>query len=123
MNTKDNDKMRRAILDRLLHLYETEGPDGFAEAKTLPEYQSDRKSFIICTNQLMKEELIVGKSFGEEALLTPDKGILHDRMGISLNAIKMKDVQKAIRPWYFDPKFVLATIISLLMLIIAIIAL
>jgi hypothetical protein len=85
---------KKAILKTLTDHHQKSGPGVLTRPATIPGFQSKPERFQQAVNSLLQERLIEGTRDPE------------GRMAISLNACRLADVRKELRPFWFHPAFV-----------------
>ena len=82
---------RKTILRELDRLHTTRGPDATTAVKALPGFDSENPKFTAAVNRLLQDRLVNGLK-GEDGA-----------MALSLNASRMREVKRELRPWYAHP--------------------
>jgi hypothetical protein len=85
---------KKAILRTLSAEYQSSGPGVLTRPATIPGFGEKPEKYQQAVNALLQERLIEGRKDPE------------GRMAISLNAQRMGEVRKELRPFWFHPAFV-----------------
>ena len=102
-------------MKELYEFYELKGPNNYVLADTLRCFSPGNEKFLSALNGLLKEELVKGIAESIEK-----EGSTQQQVAIAINPDKIEKIQKVIRNWYEDPKFWIATLLTIVGLIIAI---
>lgn len=89
---------RKSILRHLKRVHEQD-PDGFTTPREIAGFDPGDPKHTQAVNQLLKDRLING-------VKAPDGG-----MAIALNTGNLTAVQRALRPWYADPRLWMMAVI------------
>lgn len=100
---------RKKILKELYKFYELKGPNDYVLADSLKSYTSDNKKSLLAFNQLLSEDFIIGAEMSHTG-----------RAAVKLNPNKIREIEKAMRYWYQDPKFWILAGTGIAVLIVAI---
>lgn len=85
---------KKKILRTLATAYEHTGPGTLMRPATIPGFEEKPEKYQQAVNSLLQERLI-------EGMKDPD-----GRMAITINAQRMEDVKKTLRPIWLHPAFV-----------------
>ncbi len=85
---------KKTILKALAGQHAQTGPSSLVRPATIPGFEAQPEKYQQAVNTLLQERLIEGTKDPE------------GRLAISLNAHRMADVKKELRPFWFHPAFV-----------------
>jgi len=105
---------RKRILKDLLVVYRLKGTTAYVHADELSGMSPGNDEFLAAIDQLLHEGLILGVrgSVGSD-------GVGH-RLAVALNPHRIKDINKEVRGWHRDPRFVISTALAIAALVWAI---
>lgn len=85
---------KKTILKTLAGQHVSAGPGILTRPATIPGFQAQPDKYQRAVNNLLQERLIEGRTDPE------------GRLAITLNAHRLTDVKKELRPFWFHPAFV-----------------
>lgn len=85
---------KKTILKALAGQHSEGGPTTLTRPATIPGFTAQPEKYQMAVNSLLQDRLIEGKKDPE------------GRLAIALNAHRLADVKKELRPFWFHPAFV-----------------